>query len=682
MERVYAVQEVHAYLPEAFVQHKPCTIHGHCEPRLAEVGSLLSCHHIRVSRFMMVSKTLRLQAIFAGLCALPTGQELAAFASEYAHLAEELKSSVENGHITSVEMCDIYPYLKYIRVLSQAAIKTESLSSSSRESFQAELNEFLKSHRPDSPGAPRHSTHAHGDDEILNYDVWRQWYSDHVAHPYYDSRERDWLLKQIPGMTPQKMQTWFVNVRRRSGWSELYRKYADNKRENMEAIFAACDDSDPSISNKVAPEARKLVAKIRQYLTLESKKTEVAPWLSDLLDSYKNKSLKKASPAPPSSTAEDEVKPAIISSASSGKHRRNQKRKASDEKTNITPHKRAKPSLYTTPHHPTSSISPPSPSLHDPTTARTKASSATESMGPLQRSMNSSSPDLQTPPTIAYARAENNTEQYTIPPFNAWTPPSQAAYIQPLSAFVPAQAHQVYASMSPQHGSMLQASSGQSFTANNNITYNIAPPMTYSYAQQGPVAVPAQTWNHHHQPQWSYVPVQATSYQLSPTMTSYPSSSYTMLSNLSTTHPGKRKYVPEDDEMPATPTGSYKRGRTSMSMYSEPSMVEVSLILITSNQSCAKVPCLNEKVLYRVELWRWYTSSNLCRAVHVWHKSVRTLHLSHYSNDISIESFCICIEAVLVMISMVIQLEFRILVMLLLLLNLTTYPVFPSLCIV
>lgn len=547
----------------------------------------------------MAAISSRLQRIFQGLCSLPTGHELKTLVQEFTDLAEESRTLIENCEMSPEHIKSTYSYIHNIQVLAQAAVRHEAISTSAEGSLKLQLQQYLKCSTSVNQSDPQR---PQVDEDAISYDIWRQWYSDHVAHPYYDSRERDWLLKQIPGMTAQKMQTWFVNVRRRSGWSELYRKYADNKRENMEAIFAACDDSDPSISNKVAPEARKLVAKIRQYLTLESKKTEVAPWLSDLLDSYKNKSLKKESPAPPSST-DDEVKPAIISSGSSGKHRRNQKRKASDEKTNMTPHKRAKPSLYTTPHHPTSSISSSSPSLRD-TPPNTKASSATESTSPLQRSMNSSSPDLQTPPTIAYAQIENNAEQYTIPPFSAWTPPSQAAYIQPLSAFVPAQAHQVYASLSPQHGSMLQASSGQSFTGNNNITYNIAPPMTYSYAQQGPVAVAPQAWNHHHQPQWSYMPVQATSYQLSPTMTSYPSSSYAMLSNLSTTHPGKRKYIPEDDEMPATPTGSYKRGRTSMSMYSEPSMAEVSLNLVTFSQCYANVPCLIVTVLLRVELWR------------------------------------------------------------------------------
>lgn len=527
-----------------------------------------------------MSHVSQLQFIFEGICSLPTGDKLSTLVQEYASLAEDIKTSVEDRQIATADVQAIYAYMHNIQVLAKAVVTKETIATNSETSLKAQLDDYFNSRNLHREGDNRRYAQVQSEDDTVNYDIWRQWYSDHVAHPYYDSRERDWLLKQIPGMTPQKMQTWFVNVRRRSGWSELYRKYADNKRENMEAIFAACDDSDPSISNKVAPEARKLVAKIRQYLTLESKKTEVAPWLSDLLDNYKNKSLiKKESPAPSSSAEDNEVKPAIISS----KHRnRTQKRKASDEKTDYTtPHKRSKPSLYATPHHPvpSSSIS----SSH--TTPITKASSfATESMSPIQRNMNSSSPDLQTPPT-AYGQAYTNAEQYTIPPFNAWTPPPQNAYVQPLSAFVPAQAHhqqhQMYASLSPQqHGNMIQTPSGQSFTAhNNNITYNITPPNLYTaYAQQAPVAVATQAWNHQ-QPQWSYVPIQAApSYQISPTMTSYPSSSYAMLSNLSSTHPGKRKYIPEDDEMPLTPTGSFKRGRTSV--YSEPSMGEVSFSML------------------------------------------------------------------------------------------------------
>ncbi|KAK9896875.1 hypothetical protein P389DRAFT_209472 [Cystobasidium minutum MCA 4210] len=509
----------------------------------------------------------RVQDIYNRLCNIPAGDSLIAIKEEFASIANEVKHAVEDQQLTASDLRTVYPYIHHIQILSRAALHNEAIYSRTNEAMTADLARILDDGAAIKVIPPQPGKQPGAGD--LNYDIWRQWYSDHIAHPYYDSRERDWLLKQIPGMTAQKMQTWFVNVRRRSGWSELYRRFADNKRENMEAIFDACDDPDVAIQNKVAPEARKLVVKIRQYLTLESKKTQIEPWLSELLDNYKNKASLKKEPSTASvaaESAEDDVKPGPIKASSKPPRGRTQKRKASDEKTNNTPSKRAKPSLYTTPQHPTSTSSP---ATSDHAASTTKATPlATVSSSPSHSK--SSSPNLQTSSPSASVQEDNKAsasspgEQYDIPPFAAWTSPTQPQKQQQASAFVqPAFVHAQAQHMS-MYPSLSSPRMGQTFTANNSITYNIAPPSLYAYAQpaQATVGLPAQPWN---QPQWSYAPVQAASYQISPTMTSYPSSSFAMLSSLSSTHPGKRKYVPEDDEMPLTPTGSFERGKTSLS---------------------------------------------------------------------------------------------------------------------
>lgn len=529
-----------------------------------------------------------MQSIFTDICSLPRGSAFAALRGQFHALAEELKASIAAGEVDTCELEAIYPYVHFVQVLSGSVIREEAICAQSHQVLARGITELLKN-KDILRQTPRIEAQAcNTDEDVFNYDIWRQWYSDHIAHPYYDSQDRDWLLKQIPGMTPQKMQTWFVNVRRRSGWSELYKKYADNKRENMEAIFKACDDSDPEMSKSVAPEARKLVAKIKQYLMLESKKTQIEPWLSDLLDKYKQKAL-KSTQASDIKHEEDERKPAIASSAGKNRNGKTQKRKASYENEHNTfSSKRSKPSLYKAPHHP-----PTSPSTLSSSTA--SKASRTPSFESL--SLSSSSPTLellQTPPSAHNRVDSNGSEQYIIPPFSAWTPPQPAYAVQsqqPLSAFVPsasAQTHhaQAYQHLPLQHGQeahpMLQLQApGQSFTAQNNITYNIATSPVYAYAQ--PVMQfpnQAEIWSQ--APQWTYAtPLQPiTSYTLSPPAMSISQpnsfSNYSMLSNLASTHPGKRKYNAEEEEMPTTPTAWYKKGRMSICTSSgAPSVAEV-----------------------------------------------------------------------------------------------------------
>lgn len=516
--------------------------------------------------------TTRGRDILQRLFDLPTSDELTAVRHDFAAFAENVKSRLIDGDIPSAEMQEIYTYVHNVSVISTSMVESEATYKLSNQALERELIRYLGNDTSAAKHTTRRPEGVDTDDENISYDPWRLWYSDRLAHPYYDSRERDWLLKQIPGMTPQKMQTWFVNVRRRSGWSELYRKYADNQRENMEAIFKACDDPDPSVSEKVAPEARKLVAKIRQYLTLESKKTEIAPWLQEVLNRYKQSSITSIEASDNSPSVED-VKP-ITSSSPSKKRSRSHKRKASDADNIIAPKKRSKPSLYETAHHPmpSASQSPLTPSKSTPPVATVSTT--------LQ-----SSPDLQTPPSVHTKVESPEQYDYTIPPFAAWTAPPQEApsHLQPLSAFVPARAHS-YALPPIQ----VQAP-GQSFTANNSYFYNVSP-TAYTYHQQQPqysLPMPygmyaghaGPSWN---QPQWphNYAYPSGNVYYSTPPPLSYPGlSTYSTLSSLSNTHPGKRKYnQEEEEETPSTPTGSYKRGRTSTcdDTFSEPSIAEVS----------------------------------------------------------------------------------------------------------
>ncbi|GAA6055922.1 hypothetical protein JCM3770_002362, partial [Rhodotorula araucariae] len=56
------------------------------------------------------------------------------------------------------------------------------------------------------------------EDDPAAFAPYRRWFLEHLANPYPSPKDKEALLKQVERHNKTQLDTWFVNIRRRSGW--------------------------------------------------------------------------------------------------------------------------------------------------------------------------------------------------------------------------------------------------------------------------------------------------------------------------------------------------------------------------------------------------------------------------------------------------------------------------------
>jgi hypothetical protein len=67
----------------------------------------------------------------------------------------------------------------------------------------------------------------------------RDWFTNHLAYPFPDKPTKS-TLSLTTGLDIRQLNTWFINMRRRSGWTDYLRSYASgNKQRFVEMLSVA-----------------------------------------------------------------------------------------------------------------------------------------------------------------------------------------------------------------------------------------------------------------------------------------------------------------------------------------------------------------------------------------------------------------------------------------------------------
>ena len=102
-------------------------------------------------------------------------------------------------------------------------------------------------------------------------DHLRDWYLSNITLPYPDKPAKQHLAS-LTGMEPRQLNTWFTNMRRRSGYTDLMRKCADGDKELFEKL---CQQADGGEGPEGLSEA---LQEMRRYVGRKPK-GEVGDWL-------------------------------------------------------------------------------------------------------------------------------------------------------------------------------------------------------------------------------------------------------------------------------------------------------------------------------------------------------------------------------------------------------------------
>jgi len=91
----------------------------------------------------------------------------------------------------------------------------------------------------------------------------RHWFLDHFSNPYPSIPEKEELMRQYPKHSKQQIDTWFTNIRRRSGWQELKKKYTNGTQEDFEKLIKATEREERTF---MVEKCRVMIQEIKGFL--------------------------------------------------------------------------------------------------------------------------------------------------------------------------------------------------------------------------------------------------------------------------------------------------------------------------------------------------------------------------------------------------------------------------------
>lgn len=105
-------------------------------------------------------------------------------------------------------------------------------------------------------------------DPLPSFLPYRTYFLTHLSHPFPTSAEID-VLRSSMSQTPAQVKTWFINIRRRSGWNEMLKIYGDSDGKKV-TLRATVTRVDRWLLTGKGTEGREgeraAVQKIREYI--------------------------------------------------------------------------------------------------------------------------------------------------------------------------------------------------------------------------------------------------------------------------------------------------------------------------------------------------------------------------------------------------------------------------------
>ncbi|KAG9121097.1 hypothetical protein FRC07_003089, partial [Ceratobasidium sp. 392] len=75
--------------------------------------------------------------------------------------------------------------------------------------------------------------------DSMKFGPCRDFFLSHLGDPYPTTVQKHQILKQSsPDFTLRSLNLWFVNIRRRSKWMDIFKKHAGSKRDSMRDLVA------------------------------------------------------------------------------------------------------------------------------------------------------------------------------------------------------------------------------------------------------------------------------------------------------------------------------------------------------------------------------------------------------------------------------------------------------------
>lgn len=199
------------------------------------------------------------QAHDSGSLSISTAEAAVKVASRIAVMAQSLyelegASSAIKSQSYEETQAILAPVSRDALKLADARLPPKRRSSTARAMSRKTVKPDLRPHRKPC------STSDDAAADQLNSGLLRDWFLEHLADPFPDRKEKIELVERINAsasctstssasspITYQQVVLWYINCRRRSGWTTFFRRFADSDKLRMVRIVDALENGSEAI---------------------------------------------------------------------------------------------------------------------------------------------------------------------------------------------------------------------------------------------------------------------------------------------------------------------------------------------------------------------------------------------------------------------------------------------------
>lgn len=187
------------------------------------------------------------------------------FLSQYQSFCLQLSSSLSMALLSPDTAAKCILSIQRIRNMSEVLVKIRSTGEMLKEKALSETKMILSS-------AAGHAACSQDKQDSLNSQFLRRWFLEHTDHPFPSTAIKEDLAEitnaklkdlesrdELPQYGPQsavkpisknQCQLWFINTRRRSTWTEFYRKYAFSDKSTMAKLVSILRNESENTSGR------------------------------------------------------------------------------------------------------------------------------------------------------------------------------------------------------------------------------------------------------------------------------------------------------------------------------------------------------------------------------------------------------------------------------------------------
>lgn len=197
-----------------------------------------------------IAITSRLQQMEADFCRLLTDRCRAdAFRQDFISLVSDIGHGFERGVVSAEMASNAAAFATRVQIVSSNLVAVDTACEQIREDALAEARGVLHlTTSVESRGSADDFHQAQSEDGICT--PLRHWFLSHFDYPYPDENAYTFLGEQLSSMTRHQIATWFINARRRSGWTDFRRVFAEEDYRNFQRLLATIDEPQNAAAKK------------------------------------------------------------------------------------------------------------------------------------------------------------------------------------------------------------------------------------------------------------------------------------------------------------------------------------------------------------------------------------------------------------------------------------------------